>query len=118
MNYFKSLFFITSLLLMFSSAFVHGEDFADFAELDLEELLNTTVISASKREQKLSEAPNAIYVITAEDIKRSGAVDVPDLFRLVPGMDVVNVYGGTYGACARGFNERFVSRMLVMIDGR
>jgi len=95
-----------------------SEDFSDFAELDLEELLNTTVISASKREQKLSEAPNAIYVITAEDIKRSGAVDVPDLFRLVPGMDVVNVYGGTYGACARGFNERFVSRMLVMVDGR
>ena len=103
--------------LFFSSAFAK-DDFKDFAELDLEELLNTTVISASKREQKLSEAPNAIYVITAEDIKRSGAVDVPDLFRLVPGMDVVNVYGGTYGACARGFNERFVSRMLVMIDGR
>ncbi len=107
---------ITCVLL--SSAFAKDEDFQDFAELDLEELLNTTVISASKREQKLSEAPNAMSVITAEDIKRSGAVDVPDLFRMVPGVDVINAYGGTYGVSSRGFNERFVSRMLVMIDGR
>lgn len=106
------------ICLFFSAAFAEDDDFQDFAELDLEALLNTTVISASKREQKLSEAPNAISVITAEDIKRSGAVDVPDLFRMVPGVDVVNVYGGTYGVSARGFNERFVSRMLVMIDGR
>ena len=118
MNYFKSLFFITILLLLFSTPFVHGEDFSDFAELDLEDLLNTTVITASKREQKLSEAPNAIYVITAEDIKHSGAVDVPDLLRMVPGIDVVNVYGNSYGVSGRGFNERFAQRMLFVIDGR
>ena len=47
MNYFKRLFYITSLLLIFSPAFVHAEDFSDFAELDLEALLNTTVITAS-----------------------------------------------------------------------
>ena len=67
-----------------------AEDFKDFAELNLEELLNTVVVSASRREQKLSEAPNAMYVITEEDIKRSGAVDLPDLFRMVPGLDVIN----------------------------
>lgn len=97
MNYFKRLFFMTSLLLVFSPAFVHAEDFSDFAELDLEALLNMTVTTASKREQKLSEAPNAVYVITAEDIEHSGAVDVPDLLRMVPGIDVVNVYGNSYG---------------------
>ena len=118
MNYFKRLFCITSLLVIFSSALVHAEDFADFAELDLEALLNTTVITASKREQKLSESANAIHVITAEEIKRSGAVDLPDLFRLVPGIDVVNVYGNSYGVSARGFNERFAQRMLILIDGR
>ena len=118
MKYFKFIFCTTSLLLMFSSAVVHGEDFSDFAELDLEALLNTTVITASKREQKLSEAPNAIYVITAEDIKHSGAVDVPDLLRMVPGIDVVNVYGNSYGVSGRGFNERFAQRMLFVIDGR
>ena len=95
-----------------------AEDFKDFAELNLEELLNTVVVSASRREQKLSEAPNAMYVITEEDIKRSGAVDLPDLFRMVPGLDVINVYGNTYGVSARGFNDRFPQRMLVLIDGR
>jgi len=93
-------------------------DFKDFAELDLEALLNTEVVSASKRVQKISEAPNAIFVITAEEIKRSGAVDLPDLFRMVPGVDVVNISGGSYGVSARGFNDRFAQRMLVMIDGR
>ena len=119
MNFIKSSLFLMVIILPFSTPRARAdEDFKDFAELDLEELLNTTVVSASKREQKLSEAPNAIYVITAEDIKHSGAVDIPDLFRMVPGVDVVNSYGGTYGVAARGFNERFVSRMLVMIDGR
>lgn len=107
---------ITCLFL--SSAFAKDDDFKDFAELDLEELLNTTVFSASRREQKLSEAPNAMSVITKEDIKRSGAVDLPDLFRMVPGVDVVNVYGNAYGVSARGFNDRFAQKMLVMIDGR
>lgn len=110
-------FFISATTLFFS-AFAMAENFKDFAELDLEELLNTTIISASKREQKLSEAPNAISVITVEDIKQSGAVDLPDLFRMVPGMDVVSVYGNAYGVSARGFNERFARRMLVIIDGR
>ena len=114
----KYLFFFIVTTLLFFSASVMAEDFKDFAELDLEKLLNTEVISASKRMQKISEAPNAISVITAEEIKRSGAVDLPDLFRMVPGVDVVNVYGGSYGVSARGFNERFAQRMLVVIDGR
>jgi iron complex outermembrane receptor protein len=117
----KALKFLPLLItcLFFSSAFAQAsEDFSDFAELDLEELLNTTVISASKREQKLSEAPNAIFVITAEDIKRSGAVDLPDLFRMVPGVDVINSGGNAYGVSARGFNSVYASKMLVMIDGR
>jgi len=59
-----------------------------------------------------------MYVLTQEDIKRSGAVDLPDLFRMVPGVDVVSVYGNTYGVSARGSNERFVQRMLICIDGR
>jgi iron complex outermembrane receptor protein len=118
MHYFRYLSLLIIITISLSSALARAEDFKDFAELDLEELLNTTVISASKREQKLSEAPNAIYVITAEDIKYSGAVDLPDLFRMVPGVDVVNVYGNSYGVSARGFNKRFAESMLVIIDGR
>ena len=66
MNYLRLSFLLTGLFLIFSTAFATEEEFKDFAELNLEELLNTTVISSSKREQKLSESPNAIYVITTE----------------------------------------------------
>ena len=118
MKHYSHIVYIIIAQLLFCPAVAKAEDFKDFAELDLEELLNTTVISASRREQKLSEAPNAMYVITKEDIERSGAVDLPDLFRMVPGLDVINVYGNSYGVSARGFNDRFAQRMLVMIDGR
>ena len=111
MKLLRSLYYVITTVLVFSSVFASEENFKDFAELDLEELLNTTVIIASKREQKLSEAPNAIFVITAEDIKQSGAVDLTDLFRMVPGMDVANVFGSSYGVSARGFNEWFVTSM-------
>jgi len=95
-----------------------AEDFKDFSEVDLEALLNTEVTTASRFAQKITNAPNAIYVITEEFIKRSGAITVPDLLRMVPGVDVVNCYGNAYGLSARSFNDRFAQRMLVMIDGR
>ena len=112
-----SFLFVVGTLLSFSAS-VMAEDFKDFAELDLEALLNTEVVSASKKAQKISESPNAISVITAEDIRYSGAVDLPDLFRMVPGIDVGGVDGSAYAVSSRGFNDRFAQRMLVMIDGR
>ncbi len=96
----------------------HAEEFGDFNDLSLNALLNRKVYSASKYEQKLIDAPNALYVITREDIRRSGAVSLPDLFRRVPGVDVANVHGGSFGVSARGLNSRFASRMLVLVDGR
>ena len=118
MHFRKQAALFTILLLLFSIPFVRAEDFKDFAELDLEELLNTEIITASRGAQKLSDAPNAVYVLTAEDIKRSGAVDIPEVLRLVPGIDVAAIYGNSYAVSARGFNDRFAQRMLVMIDGR
>jgi len=114
----KNLIIFIALFLLFSSVYCEAHDFKDFAELDLESMLNTEVVSASKKLEKRHEAPNAIYVITEEDIKNSGAVDLPDLFRMVPGVDVVSIYGNSYGVSARGFNERYAQRMLVLIDGR
>jgi iron complex outermembrane receptor protein len=118
MKFCKQATIFTILLLLFTIPFVRAEDFKDFAELDLEELLNTEVITASRSSQKLSDVPNAAYVLTAEDIKRSGAVDIPEVLRLVPGIDVAAIYGNSYAASTRGFNDRFAQRMLVMIDGR
>ncbi len=118
MNAHKHLPVLFAALLFLTQSAGAGEKMEDFLDMDLEALLNTEVVSASRRVQKISEAPNAISVITAEDIKRSGAVDLPDLFRMVPGVDVINIYENCYGVSARGFNERFARTMLVMIDGR
>jgi len=111
--------FLVIAHLLFPQAFVMAEDYEDYLELEIEELMNIEVVSAYRRVQKISEAPNAIYVITAEDIKRSGAVDLPDLFHVVPGLNVISMYGSSYGVSGRGLNSAFGrGGLLVMIDGR
>jgi len=106
------------IYFMFFPLNASANDFDDFSEIDLESILNTEVVSASRRAEKLHQAPNAMYVITENDIKYSGAVDLPDVFRMVPGVDVVNVYGNSYGVSSRGLNQHFPQQMLVLIDGR
>jgi iron complex outermembrane recepter protein len=87
-------------------------------DLSLEDLLNTKVISVSKTEQKMSRTASAIFVITAADIGRSGATNIPDLLRMVPGIDVAQIDANTWAITARGFNGRFSNELLVMVDGR
>jgi len=90
----------------------------DLTELSLEDLLNTTVTSVSKKEQPLSRVAAAIFVITQEDIRRSGATNIPDLLRMVPGLDVAQINANAWAISARGFNHQFSDKLLVMIDGR
>lgn len=77
-----------------------------------------TVVSASRREQSLAEAPAAITVITAEDIMYSGAVTIPDVLRMVPGLDVMTITASDISVNARGYNKEMANKMLVLIDGR
>lgn len=77
-----------------------------------------TVVSATRREQKISEAPAAITVITEEDIKFSGAVTIPDILRMVPGLDVMQITASDLVVNARGYNKEMSNKMLVLIDGR
>jgi iron complex outermembrane receptor protein len=63
----------------------------DLTQFTLEDLMNVQVISVSKKEQKLAKTGAAIFVITQEDIRRSGATNIPDLLRMVPGVDVPRV---------------------------
>jgi iron complex outermembrane receptor protein len=60
----------------------------------------------------------AIFVITPEDIARSGATNIPDLLRMVPGMDVAQINSNTWAISARGLNFQFASKLLALIDGR
>src|SRR5207302_5743565 len=69
-------------------------------------------------EEKLSEAPAAIYVVTQEDIRRSGLTTIPELLRLVPGLDVARINGNQWAISSRGFNDRYANKLLVLVDGR
>ena len=91
---------------------------SDLTEVSLEDLMNTKVTSVSRKEQKMSKVAAAIYVITQEDIRRSGATNIPDLLRMVPGLDVAQIDGSTWAISSRGFNGQFANKLLVMIDGR
>ena len=90
----------------------------DLGNSSIEDLMNMQVTSVSKKEQTLSRTAAAVFVITQEDIRRSGATNIPDLLRMVPGMDVAEINGSTWAVSARGFNGQFSNKLLVMIDGR
>jgi iron complex outermembrane receptor protein len=90
----------------------------DLTNISLEDLMNVEVTSVSKKEQKLSQAGAAVYVISQEDIRRSGATNIPDLLRQAPGVDVAQIDANTYAISIRGFNDRLADKVLVLIDGR
>jgi iron complex outermembrane recepter protein len=90
----------------------------DLTELKIEDLMNVDVTSASKKEQKISRVPAAIFVITQEDIFRSGATNIQDLLRMVPGLEVAQINPSTWAISARGFNAQYSNKLLVLIDGR
>jgi iron complex outermembrane receptor protein len=94
------------------------KDKSDISAMSLEQLTKIEVSSVSRKEQELFKAPAAVFVITREDIRSSGANSLPELFRIVPGMQVAQVYANEWAVSARGFNSRFADKMLVLIDGR
>src|ERR1700733_1956098 len=90
----------------------------DLENFTLEQLVNVKVTSVSKKETDLFTSPAAIYVITAEDIRRSGMTSIPELLRMVPGLDVAQIDANHWAISARGFNDQFANKLLVLIDGR
>lgn len=90
----------------------------DFTRLSLEELMDVEVTSVSKRRQRVADAAAAIFVITQEDIRRSGATSVPELLRMAPGVEVARIDANKWAVSIRGFNGRFSGKLLVLIDGR
>jgi iron complex outermembrane recepter protein len=91
---------------------------ADIADLSLEELANIQVTSVFRRPERLADAPTSIYVITNEDIRRSGATSLGDALRLAPNLQVARVDSRSYAISARGFNNDIGNKLLVLIDGR
>jgi iron complex outermembrane receptor protein len=98
-----------------------GERQPDFADLSIEELANIEVTSVSKRPERLQDAPASVFVITADDIRRSGSRSLPEALRLAPNLQVARSNNTGYYISARGMNGTSNSpanKLLVMIDGR
>lgn len=90
----------------------------DLTELSLEALMDIKVTSVSRKPQKLANAAAAAFVISQEDIRRSGATSIPELLRMVPGLQVARIDANKWAVSIRGFNGRFANKLLVLMDGR
>lgn len=90
----------------------------DLANRSLEELLNINVTSAARKPQSLRTTAAAAFVITAEDIRRSGIRLMPELLRLAPGVQVARLDSGNWAIAIRGFNSDFSNELLVLVDGQ
>lgn len=95
-----------------------SSDLLDLTRLSIEELGNIRVTSVSRKSEKLSAAPAAIHVITQEDIRRSGVTSLAEALRMAPGLTVARSNTRQWGISARGFNDIFANKLLVLIDGR
>jgi iron complex outermembrane receptor protein len=119
--FWKRNFFVFLLVLMVSVSFhvncLSGTEL-DLTQLSLEELMDIKVTSVSKKSQNLSDSAAAIFVITNNDLKRSGVTNIPDALRMVPGLTVARIDANKWAVNARGFNSRFAAQLLVLIDGR
>ena len=95
-----------------------AEEFEDLTDLDLSDLLDVEVSLMSRRTESLWDAPGSVHVITRRDIDRSGLTSIPELLRLVPGVQVQQIGVGRWAISARGFANEFANKLLVQMDGR
>jgi iron complex outermembrane receptor protein len=96
---------------------------ADLRDLSLEELAQIQVTSVSKRPETLGQTASAIYVISRDEVLRSGAQSLPEMLRLAPNLQVYQSSSSRYVVTARGHNgaqtaQNFSNKLLVMVDGR
>lgn len=111
--------YLTTLLLSIFFAFL--SKFAlcvDITSLSLEELMEIEVNTATKAPQKLKDTPSAVFVITQEDIRRSGATTIAEILKMVPGLHSARVNSSDFALSVRGFTGLYSNKLLVLIDGR
>ncbi|MCU7841960.1 MAG: TonB-dependent receptor plug domain-containing protein [Candidatus Thiodiazotropha sp. (ex Troendleina suluensis)] len=111
--------FYTTLSFVLLITPVQAEESVDsYLDLTLEDLLNMEVTSVSKKKQRLNEAAAAVYVITQEDIRRSGVTSIPEALRMAPGIHVGRLDANKWAISSRGFNNQFANKLLVLINLR
>src|SRR6201984_2861797 len=107
-----------SVLLAGSTLAKNSQKVPDVTSMSVEDLMNLQVTSVSKHKEKLADAAAAIFVLTQEDIRRSGATSIPEALRLGPRREVARIDENKWAIGSRGFNGRFSNKLLVLIDGR
>src|SRR6185369_4249869 len=90
----------------------------DLTKVGVDELFSIQVTSVGRKAQRLSKAPAAVFVLTAEDIRRSGATSIPEALQWVPGLTVLRLDGRSLVVSSRGGARLYADKILVMIDGR
>jgi iron complex outermembrane recepter protein len=106
-----------SLLLVVAAA-ASAWSQTGLSDASLEQLLQVQVTSVSRKEQVLARTAAAVFVISQEDIRRSGAINLADALRMAPGVNVAQLNANTWAVTIRGFNSRYADKILVLIDGR
>jgi iron complex outermembrane recepter protein len=117
---------VMALLLVLSSAMTENvraatpppEGGTDVFSLGLEDLMQIEITSVSKKSQRLSDAAAAVFVITQEDIRRSGVTSIAEALRMAPGVQVARIDANKWAVSIRGINGRFANKLLVLMDGR
>ncbi len=109
----------TGLIVLAGNSFAQTtSDPAELKTMTMDQLTNLDVTLVSRRPTKLSQSPSAIQVLTGEEIKRSGATNLPDALRLLPNVEVQQINSYAWVVSTRGFDALFSNKLLVMIDGR
>jgi iron complex outermembrane receptor protein len=110
--------FVGMVVITLVTPTARPQESIDLTQKSLEDLMNIKVTSVSKKEQKTFQVAGAVFVISRDDIRRSGALNIPELLRMVPGLDVAQINAGKWAISARGFNGQYSNKLLVLIDGR
>ncbi len=118
----QTIFFFTlfscALTLTRIPAPAADESLTYLKNLKIEDLLEAEVTSVSKKPEKLVDASAAVFVITADDIRRAGARTIPEALRMAPGIQVAQIDASKWAITSRGFNDTFSNKLLVLVDGR
>jgi iron complex outermembrane receptor protein len=110
--------FVLSSLLACATAQATTAIDSDLADLSIEQLSNIVITSVSRQEERLNNAAASIYIISANEIRRSGVRSLPEALRLAPNLQISRVDARNYAVTARGFSSPFENKLLVLIDGR
>lgn len=116
--YFSFLFIASGSVVGDASEALSAENASPLTQLRLEELLTLEVTTVSKKTERMSQAAAAVFFITQDDTRRSGAMTISGALRMVSGVHVARLNANKWGVSVRNFNDRFAGKLLVLIDGR